>query len=209
MITVLSDTPEALLPCGAGPDAVRAALPDWRRRKMDALRFPRDRLLSAAAWFALARLLAGRGLDASRLEVAETPEGKPFFAAPGLPHFNLSHTSGRVLAVVGDRPVGCDAERIGPVDDALATEALAPDERAVFAAADASARARIFCELWTRKESYVKATGAGFCGSPANVRVPEGVRFRPLDLGADCVGCVCGEADDFTSVRVSCYTIES
>ncbi len=78
--------------------------------------------------------------------------------------FNLSHTPGLIACVVSDgADAGIDVERMGSVEDpiALAAEWFSPQERAglsPMAPADAERR---FFEIWTLKESYLKARGIG------------------------------------------------
>jgi 4'-phosphopantetheinyl transferase len=84
----------------------------------------------------------------------------------GLPRlrFNLSHTDGMaVCAVALDVDVGADvefSERPGQTVE-LAESFFAPDEVAALEALPAEHRRERFFELWTLKESYIKARGAG------------------------------------------------
>lgn len=77
--------------------------------------------------------------------------------------FNLSHTSDLVvLAVTRGRAVGVDTENVGR--GALlevADRFFAPSECEHLIALPAQAQASRFFELWTLKESYIKARGMG------------------------------------------------
>ena len=92
--------------------------------------------------------------------------GRPEIAGPvdaGL-RFNLSHTPGRaVCAVARDRDVGVDVERLSRVTQPLliADRFFAPAEIAALRASHESQRRQRFFELWTLKESYIKARGLG------------------------------------------------
>ena len=90
------------------------------------------------------------------------PLGKPVLSGAGLPSFNLSHSEDlAVLAVTDGAPVGIDLERIRPVVDGFAKHAFAPEEQAALQALPShSVEAAVFA-CWTRREAYVKATGAG------------------------------------------------
>ncbi|CAM3748517.1 4'-phosphopantetheinyl transferase superfamily protein [Cohnella lubricantis] len=90
------------------------------------------------------------------------PHQKPFVI--GLPnfHYNISHSGDWVLCAVDTQPVGIDIERITSTDRDIALEYFAPDEqRYLNSAIGISERRHRFYEVWTKKESYVKAIGAG------------------------------------------------
>ena len=78
--------------------------------------------------------------------------------------FNLSHSRGRALvAVTLEREVGVDLERLRrdlPIDR-LASRFFAPREIAALRSTPEELRAAAFFACWTRKEAFVKATGAG------------------------------------------------
>ena len=189
---------EAVLPDEGAFTAACAALPEWRRRKCNAFRFEADRRRSVAAWVLLRQMLAERGMDVDSLPVSEDEFGKPAFDPSLGLHFNLSHAGERVMAVVSDRPVGCDVERIAPFDEAVARECLTDEELAwVKRAPFGSDRDRAFIRLWVRKEAYVKAVGRGFGIEPKLVSVlpgefPPSWRFRDLDFPDGYLGCTVG-----------------
>lgn len=114
------------------------------------------------------------GVEPDRWEFRAGPEGKPQIAGPaGAPPlaFNLSHTRGLVACVVASGlDVGVDVERPGRrLSDplALARHGFAPPERAALESVTGRARRQLFYDLWTLKEAYVKARGAGFLTLPA------------------------------------------
>jgi 4'-phosphopantetheinyl transferase len=93
--------------------------------------------------------------------------GRPKLVAPELGfdlRFNLSHTQGLVAVVVNqDIDCGIDVE---PMDrdvdiDIVARRNFAIREQADVLARSGEARQRRFLELWTLKESYLKARGLG------------------------------------------------
>ncbi|MBX9653470.1 4'-phosphopantetheinyl transferase superfamily protein [bacterium] len=79
--------------------------------------------------------------------------------------FNISHTAG--LAVVGvtcGSEIGVDVESLSRtrVRIEVASKAFAPAEREkVLAILDESAKRKRFFEIWTLKESFIKAKGVG------------------------------------------------
>ncbi len=113
-------------------------------------------------------------VDPRHWEFRPGPEGKPRIAGPaGVPplRFNLSHTRGLVACVVTlGLDSGVDVERPGrEIRDplALARHGFAPAERRALRRLSGRAQRELFCDLWTLKEAYVKARGAGFLALPA------------------------------------------
>jgi 4'-phosphopantetheinyl transferase len=92
--------------------------------------------------------------------------GCPFVAdaAQAWLRFNLSHTDGCAAVVVArGADVGIDVESLSrrPVAIDVAERYFAPAEVAdVHSASDAD-RHRVFLEIWTLKEAYIKARGVG------------------------------------------------
>lgn len=118
----------------------------------------RQRLIAAL----FARYVLGRRLALANraIRIATDGHGKPFL--PEMPdvHFNLSHSGARFALAVGPAPVGVDIERVRPVNLRVAVS-FHPRERAYLAAAPPDLRQAAFFDLWTRKESYLKARGMG------------------------------------------------
>ncbi len=84
-------------------------------------------------------------------------------------HFSLSHGDNAVAVAISDGAVGVDIQkRIERVE--LAMHILAPSEQDAFQTAEDPHA--FLTELWTKKESLFKASGA--------------LRFQPKTLTADC-----------------------
>ena len=98
---------------------------------------------------------------------SEGPRGRPEIAAPLLEprlEFNIAHSADLVmLGVTSGRALGVDAESLTmrDVDIAGLDRYFAAEESAALLALPARARRRRFFELWTLKESYIKARGMG------------------------------------------------
>jgi len=155
-----------------------------------------DRRRSVAAWLLLRQMLAERGLDADPLTIAENEFGKPDFDSALGVHFSLSHAGDRVMVAVSDAEVGCDVERIVPVDDGMLNMALAETERASLAVLSGAARDRAFIRLWVRKESYAKAIGRGLdiglsTFSALDMPPSSGWIWHDFDFGDGHIGCAC------------------
>jgi len=94
------------------------------------------------------------------------PWGRPEVAGQGATRlrFNLSHTDGMAICAVAlDAEVGADVEdtlRPGATVE-LADRFFAPTEAAALRALPVEHQRERFFELWTLKESYIKARGQG------------------------------------------------
>jgi len=130
------------------------------------------------------------GTSAAEIELAYSATGKPTlagtFATVGL-HFNLSHSEDTaVFAVTLAGPVGIDVERIRRLRDfdLLVTRFFSSREQAAFLALPEGEKPGAFFHLWTRKEAWLKATGAGLAGGLDQVEVTflpgEPARFLSL-----------------------------
>lgn len=86
---------------------------------------------------------------------------------------SLSHSGGWIAAATTcSGRVGVDIEAARPVSPALARRCLADSELAWWEQAPVGrARTLRFLRLWTAKEAYVKATGAGLGTDPRDVPI--------------------------------------
>ena len=144
-------------------DAFRALLsPDETAR---AARFRTEQLRERCVLRrGLLRTLLGRatGRAPESLAFDYGPQGKP--SLPGGPAFNLADCKDDVLiAIAPARELGVDIERLRSVPDAdgIAKRFFAPTEYAAFSAVPEPQRDEAFLNGWTRKEAFIKATGAG------------------------------------------------
>ena len=147
-----------------------------RREKINRLRQERDKRLSLAVDALLKFALAEFGVEPDE-PIGETPYGKPYLLRRPDVRFNASHSGDQVLCVVAREEVGCDVEAIAAAEPDLAERVLRESELEQIAALDdVAARKKLFCRLWTLKESFMKATGRGFALNP---------RSFAIDLSAD------------------------
>lgn len=133
------------------------------------------------------RFMAGRGLlrlilweyldtDPAQIRFRYGRYGKPSLDHPepgAALRFNLSHSEGRALyAVRRHADVGVDLERFRPVgdEDSIAREFCSDAENQTLQNTPASQRPRVFFEIWTRREAYLKALGHGLGGASPDSR---------------------------------------
>ena len=144
-----------------------ALLSPAEKARGDRFRFPVDqqRLVVGRG---VARLLlgAGCGCPPARVRLTTNAFDKPLLAPDQGPPltFNISHGGERVLVAVGvDRPVGVDVEPLNLPPDylAISRQQFAADEQEALFSAPPDTHAATFFRIWTRKEAFIKAHGAG------------------------------------------------
>ena len=138
----------------AAYDAVSPA----RREKADRLRFEKDRRLSLGAELLLRHALRANGLCAAPTEYGA--QGKPCFKDGGV-FFNLSHSGEYVICALAPCEVGCDVEKLAPVNLNVARRFCRREYDDIFAQETAEEQSDLFFRYWTLKESFMKATGLG------------------------------------------------
>jgi 4'-phosphopantetheinyl transferase len=145
-------------------DVVRACvrLSDEERARSAQFGFESDRRDYTFAHLLLRVVLAGRlGCSAADVPIRAGRLGKPEVA--GVPWtVSLSHARGLVACAVAPHGwLGLDVEAINPAVDLLrvAHEYFTPADVAVLEQSAGEARVSCFYEMWTLKESLLKATG--------------------------------------------------
>ena len=146
-------------------EALAELLDDVEVARAARFRFGRDRLRFVARRAFLREVLANYAAVApARIRYRISSSGRPELDDPAGLTFSAAHSDGLAVVAVGrDRMVGVDVERVHHVPRLLelARDVCTPGEVARLRAVDAARRHEAFLRLWTRKESYVKALGAG------------------------------------------------
>lgn len=89
--------------------------------------------------------------------IGESRRGKPYLADYAGPELSLSHSGEYVACALSDRPVGIDIQIMRPYREGIAHRYFAPSELARLE--EAQDKTIAFYELWTAKESLIKAAG--------------------------------------------------
>ncbi len=144
---------------------LRELLDDGERARARRFRFERDRVRFVARRVLLRKVLAEYlGVAPAMLRFRTSPFGRPELEPACGITFSTSHSDGlAIVAVASERLVGVDLERVRPITDALdlAQRFFSRREHQHLLSIPETARSDEFLKLWTRKESYVKAVGAG------------------------------------------------
>lgn len=101
------------------------------------------------------------GLDPMNIEIVRNAYGKPFLKDHDNLHFNVSHSGHWIVCAVSHEPVGIDVEKIEAIDMDIAKRYFHKTEFNSLLSCDPSVRLSRFFDLWTLKESYIKAVGKG------------------------------------------------
>lgn len=129
-----------------------------RIEKINKCRQKEDKMRGLAAGLLLEYGLRQYGLSQKMVHFISYQNGKPgLLEEPGL-HFNLTHSDRYAAAVFCDVEAGIDLEHFREQGEKIAARFFAEEEQTFLKEhMDASS----FTRIWTRKESYVKATGEG------------------------------------------------
>ena len=187
-----------------------------RRAAIEKYRFEKDKRLSLGAGLLFNLALSDLNIDPSAVSVKKGEHGKPYLIEyPGV-FFNLSHSGSRAMCVISDRECGCDVEKISGEHMSVAEHFFTGPEQEYIAKGTEGDAGRFF-RLWTHKESYIKATGAGlsalkdrfsFSFSEKGAEMtPEGeaCRFFEPRLN-DCYSyacCIRGDSDEEPEVIIA------
>jgi len=119
-----------------------------------------ERALGAAT---LIRAIAVEKLGISNCEMqfGKNEYGKPFLK--GFPdfHFNLSHSGEWVVCAIDNEQIGIDVEKINSIDLSIADRFFSKQEVLDIYSKPKDEQLPYFFDIWTLKESYIKAWGKG------------------------------------------------
>lgn len=135
----------------------------WERRvRIISSKLVPDKKRSLAAEM-LMRICAHKwlGIPAKKVQFRRNPYGRPYVPNVRHFHFNVSHAGDYVAIVAARNTVGVDLERIRDMDQSIIKRFYTPAEREYCARACDADRQAAETQIWTLKESYIKARGKG------------------------------------------------
>ena len=109
------------------------------------------------------------GIQAAEVRIEKDEKGKPYLEGYSDLYISISHSGPYIACAVGDKPVGVDTEmwKAHPkwrrIVDKMHLREREAFDRACGGAASEEAEEPVeaFCDLWVRKESFLKAIGEG------------------------------------------------
>lgn len=111
------------------------------------------------------------GISPEKISWEYSEKNKPFFSTHRDFHFNISHSGEWVVAAFSEKPVGIDVEKIRRINFKLADRFFSPEESRSIRDLPQRQRTELFFEIWTLKESYLKALGTGLSRSLSSFTV--------------------------------------
>ena len=175
-------------------------MPKSRREKVSSLRHAESQRLSLGVGILLYLALKKQGVDGGDVEIRATEYGQPYLPAHPEIHFSLSHCAPWAMCALGPVPLGCDVERVARGNEKIANRFYHPAEQAYLASIPSGEEwDRAFAEIWTRKESYLKATGQGLSlgmDSFQTIAPQEGVWYEGQRLLGECAAACCAFSEN-------------
>jgi 4'-phosphopantetheinyl transferase len=140
-------------------------LSDDELGRMARFLFERDRVRFTICRSRMRRVLGWYSRTEPRhIEFAAMGRQKPVLAGSNTDRleFNLTHTDGLAcLVVTHGHGVGVDLERVRHIEDDFIAYSLNPAEHSFVLALEPALHQIAFFRVWTAKEAYLKAIGAG------------------------------------------------
>lgn len=134
-------------------------LSSYRLKQLSSCRIPQRRRQGLGAELLLIHALRDwKGSCTIPLCIETGSDGKPFLSEESL-FFSLSHTGETAACAVCDAPVGIDIEEERPLRESVLRRCFSEEEQRLILESEHPSAS--FTELWTKKESYLKATGEG------------------------------------------------
>ncbi len=174
------------------PSLLRYVSPD-KQHRINAFRNHRDaqRVLIGDL---LIRSIACRHLKLrnDELDFRTNEYGKPYLVGIDDFHYNLSHSGRWVVCVVDTKPIGIDIEEIVPVEMDIIYNYFSHEEINYLKETSLEKKKEVFYDIWTLKESYIKALGYGLSEElnsftiemygDSKVKVKEAYNYSPVFL---------------------------
>ncbi|MBR7796320.1 4'-phosphopantetheinyl transferase superfamily protein [Agaribacter marinus] len=135
-------------------------LPYEKQKRINRFKFVKDAERSLVAELLIRYLLNIKGFTNGEIHFQLNPSGKPFLQNVPNIAFNLSHSENWVVCALDKTPVGIDVEHVQSIDLQLANQFFT-DVECHYIFSNSSAQLDRFYEIWTMKESYIKARGHG------------------------------------------------
>ncbi len=186
------------------------------------LRGERDRINRYIRWEDAQRGLIGKilirslisnryGLKNEDIYFSVNEFGKPSFKNKGSRdfHFNISHSGEWVACAIDNSPIGIDVEEVNDIDLNIANHFFSEKEYKDLIELDGKCRLAYFFDLWSLKESYIKAEGKGLFipldsfsirkrGKVISIEgVSKNYYFKQYDVAANYKLSVCATKNNF------------
>ena len=139
-------------------EAILKILPQERAERIKRMKAEKSRQQSMAAGLLLEYGLREMGFQGKKLTFLKNPDGKPYIKELPEFYYSLSHSGEYAALVIDEYPVGIDIEETKERSRKLAERFFSDEEKEVLLNQWSD---EAFTRFWTRKESFLKATGFG------------------------------------------------
>lgn len=135
--------------------------PPERQGKIMSYRFSADRNRTLWAELLVRSVLAEKlSRPIEEIAIEQDERGKPYVFGGGW-EISLSHSRNWAVCSIGEWPHGVDVEEDSASALMVARQFFTSQEYRAVESLDGQARARVFLQIWTIKESFVKLVGQG------------------------------------------------
>ena len=179
-------------------------LPAFRRERCARYRQESDKKAYIIAYRLLEIGLAERFGISGSIEFAYNEHGKPYLKDYPHTYFNISHCRSGVACAVADVEIGVDIQEVRPFDVAVARKVCSEPELRQLSESDDPAK--LFCQMWTKRESYTKAKGISVA-SVLKQELPQS-GFSCWDMGECQLAVYSGSGRSFKLKRLTVYDID-
>lgn len=100
-------------------------------------------------------------VEKNKLQFNRTVYGKPYCLSSVSFFYNISHAGNWVVCAIDSHDVGIDVELVKDIDLGIAERFFSRSEYETLSRMPEHRQRSFFYELWTLKESYIKAEGKG------------------------------------------------
>ncbi|NPD46264.1 MULTISPECIES: 4'-phosphopantetheinyl transferase superfamily protein [unclassified Lentimicrobium] len=165
-------------------------LPISVQQKVDTFRFPADKQRSLMGDLMVRKFYSQKlNQNPKEIDFEYTEHQKPLLKNVDGEYFNISHSGNYVVVAFSDKPVGIDVELIKKDRRNIAERFFTPSEIIdMNAAGTEEEQIKYFYQLWTLKESYMKAIGDGLTMSLSSfsfAKNEEGYYLSKSKYGSD------------------------
>ena len=153
------------------------------------------------------------GINPDEMRFEKNKYGKPHVAGKHGVHYNISHSGDYVVCAVGSMPVGIDVQEIKGGNLDIADRFFSKEEKEALALESSEdAKRKLFYDIWSLKEAYIKCIGMGLSMPLEDFGVvqrdgeyelivkgerDEGYHFKKYDMPGSYSLCVCSKEDSF------------
>jgi len=149
-----------------------AHLPDGSTKKAARFRFSAGVQRQIFGELMVRSILCSKyGYQNHQIHFEYSKNGKPLLNGSKNIHFNISHSGDWVVCAFSGEQVGVDVEKVRNINFNIARRFYSEEEVATLFSLPENEQTDFFFDLWTLKESYLKALGTGLTKSLSSFTV--------------------------------------